>query len=58
MSLGENIKAKRSELRLSQEYVAKQLGVNRQAVLKWETAQSEPMAKPYRISSNIPNQSI
>lgn len=45
MSLGENIKAKRSELKLSQEYVAEQLGVSRQAVSKWETDQSEPTAK-------------
>ena len=59
MSLGENIKTKRSELKLSQEYVAEQLGVSRQAVSKWETDQSEPTAKkPYRISSNISNQPI
>ena len=45
MSLGENIKTKRSELKLSQEYVAEQLGVSRQAVSKWETDQSEPTAK-------------
>ena len=45
MSLGENIKAKRNELKLSQEYVAEQLGVSRQAVSKWETDQSEPTAK-------------
>ena len=45
MSLGENIKTKRSELKLSQEYVAEQLGVSRQTVSKWETDQSEPTAK-------------
>lgn len=45
MSLGENIKAKRNELKLSQEYVAEKLGVSRQAVSKWETDQSEPTAK-------------
>lgn len=45
MSLGENIKAKRNELKLSQEYVAEQLGVSRQAVSKWKTDQSEPTAK-------------
>ena len=38
MSLGENIKNKRQELKLSQEYLADQLGVSRQAVSKWETA--------------------
>lgn len=44
MSLGENIKNKRQELKLSQEYLADQLGVSRQAVSKWETGQSEPTA--------------
>ena len=45
MTLGENISTKRKELKLSQEYVADQLGVSRQAVSKWETGQSEPTAK-------------
>ncbi len=44
MSLGENIKNRREELKLSQEYVAEQLGVSRQAVSKWETDHSEPTA--------------
>lgn len=44
MSLNENIKNKRKELKLSQEYIADQLGVSRQAVSKWETGQSEPTA--------------
>ena len=42
MSLGNNIKDKRKSLNISQEYVAEQLGVSRQAVSKWETNQSEP----------------
>ncbi|PIC57630.1 hypothetical protein CSV80_08585 [Sporosarcina sp. P12(2017)] len=42
MSLGSNISNKRKNLKLSQEYVAEQLGVSRQAVSKWETNQSEP----------------
>lgn len=42
MSLGSNISNKRKTLKLSQEYVAEQLGVSRQAVSKWETNQSEP----------------
>lgn len=42
MSLGSNISNKRKSLKLSQEYVAEQLGVSRQAVSKWETHQSEP----------------
>ena len=44
MDLSENIKKRREELKLSQEYVADQLGVSRQAVSKWETGQSEPTA--------------
>ena len=44
MSLSQNIKNKRKELKLSQEYIADQLGVSRQAVSKWETGQSEPTA--------------
>lgn len=42
MSLGSNISNKRKSLKLSQEYVAEQVGVSRQAVSKWETHQSEP----------------
>ncbi|MDX8044374.1 helix-turn-helix transcriptional regulator [Gracilibacillus sp. S3-1-1] len=42
MSLGANISNKRKSLKLSQEYVAEQLGISRQAVSKWETNQSEP----------------
>lgn len=45
MSLGSNIADKRRALKLSQEYVAEQLGVSRQAVSKWETYQSEPSMK-------------
>lgn len=44
MSLGENIKRKREQLKLSQEVVAERLGVSRQAVSKWETGKSEPTA--------------
>lgn len=45
MSLGQNIKKKRQQMKLSQEYVAERLGVSRQAVSKWETNQSEPSMK-------------
>ena len=44
MTLSENIKNRRETLKLSQEYVANQLGVSRQAVSKWESGQSEPSA--------------
>lgn len=42
MSLDSNIKKKRKSMSLSQEYVAEQLQVSRQAVSKWETGKSEP----------------
>ena len=45
VSLSKNIANNRKKLRLSQEYVAEQLGVSRQAVSKWETGQSEPTAR-------------
>lgn len=45
MGLGQNILERRKALKLSQEYVAEQLGVSRQAVSKWETGQTEPTAK-------------
>lgn len=44
MNLSENIRMRREKLKLSQEYIAEQLGVSRQAVSKWETGQSEPTA--------------
>lgn len=40
MSLGDNIRKRRKERKLSQECVAEQLGVSRQAVSKWETGVS------------------
>jgi transcriptional regulator with XRE-family HTH domain len=45
MGIGSNIKKFRTERRLSQEYLAEELGVSRQAVSKWETGQTEPTAK-------------
>lgn len=41
-SLGETIKAHRARCGMTQEYVAEQLGVSRQAVSKWESGQSDP----------------
>ena len=40
MALSENIKARRTQLKMSQEYVADQLGISRQAVAKWEAGVS------------------
>ena len=42
MALHENIRARRTQLKLSQEYVAEKLGVSRQAVSKWESGASDP----------------
>ncbi|WP_058991265.1 helix-turn-helix domain-containing protein [Anaerococcus rubeinfantis] len=40
--IGEKIKNKRKELNLTQEYLAKELNISRQAVSKWEKGISEP----------------
>lgn len=42
MALSENIKTRRKALKMSQEYVAEQLDISRQAVAKWEAGKSEP----------------
>lgn len=44
MALNETIKARRTQLKMSQEYVADQLGISRQAVAKWESGKSSPTA--------------
>ena len=56
-SVGEALKYYREKKKYSQEYVARQLGVTRQAVSKWETNLSEPsthnlisLAKLYNVS--------
>lgn len=41
-SLGEAIKAHRMERNMTQEFVAGELGVSRQAVSKWESGASDP----------------
>lgn len=41
-NLGEMIRAYRIENKMTQEFVAEQLGVSRQAVSKWETGASDP----------------
>lgn len=45
MKLSDNIKFIRKENNLSQEQLAEQLGVSRQAVSKWESGQSYPEMK-------------
>lgn len=41
-TLGEVIKRRRTECRMTQEFVAEALGVCRQAVSKWESGASDP----------------
>lgn len=41
-NLGEMIRAYRIENKMTQEFVAEQLGVSRQAVSKWESGASDP----------------
>ena len=41
-SLGEVLKRRRTECKMTQEFVAEALGVSRQAVSKWESGRSDP----------------
>ena len=41
-TLGEVIKRRRTECKMTQEFVAEALGVSRQAVSKWESGSSDP----------------
>ena len=41
-SLGGVLKCRRTECKMTQEFVAEALGVSRQAVSKWESGQSDP----------------
>lgn len=57
-SLGESLKAHRTECKMTQEFVAEHLGVSRQAVSKWENGTSDPstanllaLAQLYGISA-------
>ena len=56
-SLGEALKAHRTQCKMTQEFVAETIGVSRQAVSKWENGTSDPstsnlfaLAKLYGIS--------
>lgn len=57
-SLGEALKEQRTKCKMTQEFVAEQLGVSRQAVSKWENGTSDPstanllaLSKLYGISA-------
>ena len=41
-SLGDVLKRRRTECKMTQEFVAEALGVSRQAVSKWESGASDP----------------
>lgn len=58
-SLGEILREKRVEKNMTQEFVAEQLGVSRQAVSKWESGKTDPstsnllsLCKLYGIEAN------
>ena len=64
-SLGEVIRDHRTRCGITQEFVAEQLGVSRQAVSKWENGTSEPttsnllaLAKLFGVSAEELLQSI
>lgn len=44
-ALGDNIRKKRSEKNISQEYLAEMLDISRQSISKWENGLSEPSRK-------------
>lgn len=44
-NLGSTIKEKRTQAKMTQEFVAESLGVSRQAVSKWETGTSDPSTR-------------
>ena len=53
MTLGEQIKQKREEKNLSQEELAEQIGVSRQAVSKWESDLSVPTGANRRLLNQV-----
>ena len=54
-SLGELLKGKRIEMKMTQEYLAEQVGVSRQAVSKWESGNAEPSMSNLIAISKILN---
>lgn len=58
-NLGEVLKEHRTRLKMTQEFVAENLGVSRQAVSKWENGTADPstsnliaLAKLYNVSAD------
>ncbi len=52
-SLGEVIRENRTRCNMTQEFVAEQLGVSRQAVSKWENGTSEPTTSNLLALANL-----
>lgn len=52
-ALGERIKDKRNELKMSQGFVAESIGVSRQAVSKWERGIAEPNCENLRAIAEL-----
>ena len=64
-SLGEELKARRVQCKMTQEFVAEALGVSRQAVSKWENGTVDPstsnllsLAKLYGLSAEALLQNV
>ena len=55
MTLGEQIKNSREKKNLSQEELAFQLGVSRQAVSKWENGKAHPDLYNFKLLCNLYN---
>ena len=53
MALHDNLKDARNRMGLSQELVAEQLGISRQAVTKWELGQSKPNARNLKALADL-----
>lgn len=53
MALHDNLKDARNRAGMSQELVAEQLGISRQAVTKWELGQSKPSAKNLKALADL-----
>ena len=52
-SLGETLKENRVRCQMTQEFVAEQLGVSRQAVSKWENGTSDPSTSNLLALANL-----
>ena len=53
MALHDTLKDARNRVGMSQELVAEQLGISRQAVTKWELGQSKPSAKNLKALADL-----